>query len=123
MSDRQNRPSPRTDRCAANGFSLSTIRQSSATDAALIFRMNNVTSPVLGVFGELDSSTDASDATSNMRKVLSDAGHRDFMVKIFPNAGHSLGEMPANNRMASGVFETLRSWLLNRVHECYYASW
>lgn len=78
--------------------------------------LKNVTCPVLGVFGELDSSTDASDATSNMRKVLSDAGHTDFMLKIFPNAGHSLGEMPAKSRMAPGVFETLRSWLLNHVH-------
>lgn len=32
--------------------------------------LKNVTCPVLGVFGELDSSTDASDAASNMRKVL-----------------------------------------------------
>lgn len=78
--------------------------------------LKSVTCPVLGVFGELDSSTDASDATNNMRKVLADAGHSDFMVKIFPNAGHSLGEMPAKNRMAPEVFETLRSWLLNHVH-------
>jgi uncharacterized protein len=78
--------------------------------------LKNVTCPVLGMFGDLDTSTDASDATSNMRKVLTDAGHRDFTLKIFPNAGHSLGEMPAKSRMAPGVFETLRSWLLNRVH-------
>lgn len=78
--------------------------------------LENVTCPVLGVFGELDSSTDASDAASNMRKVFSGAGHVDFTVKIFPNAGHSLGEMPSKSRMAPGVFETLRSWLLNRVH-------
>ena len=78
--------------------------------------LKSVTCPVLGVFGELDSSTDATDAASNMRRVLSDAGHRDFTVKIFPNAGHSLGEMPLKSRMAPGVFETLRSWLLDRVH-------
>ena len=78
--------------------------------------LKDVTCPVLGVFGELDSSTDAPDATNNMRKVLSEAKHRDFTVKIFPNASHSLGEMPAKSRMAPGVFETLRSWLLDRVH-------
>lgn len=78
--------------------------------------LKSVTCPVLGVFGELDSSTDASGAASNMRKVLSGAGHRDFTIKIFPSAGHSLGEMPSKSRMAPGVFETLRSWLLSRVH-------
>ncbi|WP_161965651.1 alpha/beta hydrolase family protein [Steroidobacter cummioxidans] len=78
--------------------------------------LGNVTSPVLGVFGELDPLTDASDAASNMRKVLSGAGHGDFTIKIFPNAGHSLGEMPSGSRMAPGVFEMLRSWLLKRVH-------
>jgi pimeloyl-ACP methyl ester carboxylesterase len=78
--------------------------------------LQSVTCPVLGVFGELDPLTDASVAASNMRTALSGAGHGDFTVKIFPNAGHSLGEMPSKSRMAPGVFETLRSWLLNRVH-------
>jgi hypothetical protein len=50
-----------------------------------------------------------------MRKVLSDAGHSDFTLKILPNAGHSLSEMPSRSRMAPGVFETIRSWLLKRV--------
>ncbi|MGA8440009.1 MAG: alpha/beta hydrolase [Candidatus Sulfotelmatobacter sp.] len=77
--------------------------------------LKRVTCPVLGVYGELDQSTDASDAASNMRKVLAESGNRDFMVKVFPNAGHSLSEQPSGNRMAPGVFETLRSWLLRRV--------
>ncbi len=75
-----------------------------------------VTCPVLGVYGEMDQVTDASDASSTMRKVLAGSGNRDFMVKVFPNARHSLGEMPSGDRMAPGVFETLRSWLQKRVH-------
>lgn len=78
--------------------------------------LQDVTCPVLGVFGELDPLTDASRTASNMREALSAAGHGDFTIKIFPNAGHSLGELPSKSRMAPGVFETLRSWLLNRVH-------
>src|SRR5690349_1818549 len=78
--------------------------------------LKSATCPVLGVFGELDPLTDASNAATKMREALSGAGHRDFTIKIFPNAGHSLGEMPSNSRMAPGVFETLRSWLLKRVH-------
>jgi uncharacterized protein len=75
-----------------------------------------VTCPVLGVYGEMDQLTDASDASSTMREVLAESGNRDFMVKVFPNARHSLGEMPSGDRMAPGVFETLRSWLQKRVH-------
>jgi hypothetical protein len=47
--------------------------------------------------------------------VLSAAGHRDFTVKVIPNASHSLMEQPSGNRMAPGVFETLSTWLHDRV--------
>jgi hypothetical protein len=78
--------------------------------------LEQVQCPVLGVFGELDPLTPATRTAENMRRVLEKAGHRDFTLKIFPQAGHSLSELPAKNRMAPGVFETLRSWLLVRVH-------
>jgi pimeloyl-ACP methyl ester carboxylesterase len=77
--------------------------------------LKHVRCPVLGVFGELDPFTDAANASENMRRVLSEAGHRDFTIKVFPNAGHSLSVMPSKDRMAPGVFDTLRSWLLARV--------
>ncbi len=77
--------------------------------------LKKVTCPVLGVFGELDTSTSAQTAESNMRHALSEAGHKDFTLRIFPRASHSLAEMPSGNRMAPGVFETLRSWLLARI--------
>ena len=71
--------------------------------------------PVLGVFGELDPLTPAQRTTENMRKTLTEAGHKDFMLKIFPQVGHSLSELLEKNRMAPGVFETLRTWLLERM--------
>ncbi|HEU5136926.1 MAG TPA: alpha/beta fold hydrolase [Steroidobacteraceae bacterium] len=77
--------------------------------------LEKVTCPVLGVFGELDTATPAARTAENMRRVLTRAGHQDFMIRIFPNAGHSLSELPAKSRMAPGVFETLRSWLLTHV--------
>lgn len=76
--------------------------------------LGEVTCPVLGVFGELDTATPAHRTAENMRRVLTRAGHKDFTIKIFPNAGHSLSELPAKSRMAPGVFQTLRSWLLSR---------
>jgi len=77
--------------------------------------LKHVACPTLGVFGELDQSTDAPDAANSMREVLSVAGNRDVTVKVFPNANHSLAEMPSGARMAPGVFETLGSWLRRRA--------
>jgi hypothetical protein len=67
--------------------------------------------PVLGVFGEADILTPATRTSENMRRVLTQAGHEDFRLEVFPRAGHSLSEVPEGKRMAPGVFETLRSWL------------
>ena len=71
--------------------------------------------PVLGVFGELDPYTPAQRTKENMQRVLANAGHKDFTLKIFPKAGHSLSVLPEKNRMAPGVFGTLRTWLLART--------
>ena len=70
--------------------------------------------PVLGLFGGLDPLTPAQRTTENMRRVLTQAGHKDFTLRIFPGAGHSLSVLPHKDRMAPAVFETLRSWLLAR---------
>ena len=75
----------------------------------------DVKCPVLALYGDLDTSTDARKAAGNMRSVLSAAGHRDFTVKVIPNASHSLMEQPSGNRMAPGVFETLSTWLHDRM--------
>jgi uncharacterized protein len=77
--------------------------------------LKEVACPVLAVYGEADTSTQVSVAVQNMRRALAQSGNKDFTIKVFPNAGHSLAEMPSGNRMAPGVFETLRSWLLKRV--------
>jgi pimeloyl-ACP methyl ester carboxylesterase len=79
--------------------------------------LGRVTCPVLGVFGELDTATPAKRTAENMRRVLTQAGHTDFTIKVFPNAGHSLSELPSKSRMAPGLFETLRSWLHEHVGE------
>lgn len=77
--------------------------------------LQRVQCPVLGVFGELDPLTPAARTAEDMRRVLTQAGHKDFTLRIFPKSGHSLSELPDKNRMAPGVFETLRSWLLARA--------
>ncbi len=73
----------------------------------------NVKAPVLGVFGELDVSTEAPVAAENLRRALTAAGNRDVTVRIFPGADHSLS-VESGAGMAPDVFDTLRSWL--RAH-------
>lgn len=77
--------------------------------------LGQIRCPVLAVFGELDPITPAARAAENMRRAFEQAGHEDFTVRIFPRAGHSLSEVPDKRRMAPGVFDTLRSWLGERV--------
>jgi pimeloyl-ACP methyl ester carboxylesterase len=76
--------------------------------------LRNVKAPVLGVFGEVDVSTEAPVAAENLRRTLTEAGNDDVTVKIFPGADHSLS-VELGAAMAPGLFETLRSWLLARV--------
>lgn len=73
----------------------------------------HVKAPVLGVFGQVDVSTEAPVAAANMLATLSAAGNRDVTAKIFPDANHSLNT-PSGAGMAPGVFDTLRSWLRAR---------
>jgi pimeloyl-ACP methyl ester carboxylesterase len=77
--------------------------------------LKEVACPALAVYGGADTSTQVSVAVQNMRKALAQSANKDFTIKVFPNAGHSLSEMPSGSRMAPGVFETLRSWLLRHT--------
>jgi pimeloyl-ACP methyl ester carboxylesterase len=76
--------------------------------------LKNVRCPVLGIFGESDTSTEAPVAANNLQRVLTEAGNDDVTVQIVPGAGHSLSTA-SGDRMAPGVFDTLRSWLLARA--------
>lgn len=77
--------------------------------------LKKVSCPVLAVFGAKDPLTDASVAPNELRKALSEGGNEDVTIRVFPNAGHSLSEMPSGSRMAPGVFDTLRTWLHDHV--------
>ena len=77
--------------------------------------LKRVSCPVLGLWGQLDTSTDALIAERNMRATLREAGNKDVTLKIFPNANHALLEMPSANRMAPDVFATLRTWLARHI--------
>ena len=57
--------------------------------------LKGVSCPVLGLWGQLDTSTEALIAERNMRAVLREAGNKDVTLKIFPNAGWHGVRQPA----------------------------
>ena len=87
-----------------------------AWDHILVFdplpALADVEAPVLALGGDVDPLTAAEAAASAMEDALSG---RDFTARIFSNAGHSLMEEPGRARMVPGVFDTLRTWLRERV--------
>jgi pimeloyl-ACP methyl ester carboxylesterase len=80
----------------------------------------SVDCPVLAVFGALDTSTPARVSADNMRRILAASGNQNVTVKIFQNGNHPLmeaktggnAEKPKLGKMAPGVFDTLRTWLI-----------
>jgi pimeloyl-ACP methyl ester carboxylesterase len=75
--------------------------------------LGQVTCPVLGLFGQGDVLTDATEASNAMR--LRAGGNPDVTALVIPNASHSLMQTPARTGMAPGVFDTLRQWLPARL--------
>jgi pimeloyl-ACP methyl ester carboxylesterase len=54
--------------------------------------------PVLGLFGDKDTSTAVEASVAVMRKGLEGAGNKDLTIKIFPKANHSLAPSDTGGR-------------------------
>jgi pimeloyl-ACP methyl ester carboxylesterase len=82
--------------------------------------LSRIECPALSVFGHFDLSTDATTVPFTMRDGILAGSQQDVTVRVFPNASHSLMEklsfeQPSGDRMAPGVFDTLREWVATRV--------
>jgi uncharacterized protein len=81
--------------------------------------VSKVHCPVLGLFGELDTSTPANVAVANMQRALHGSGNADVTLRIIPSANHSLviartgaeEENQAAPGLAPAVFTIIRDWL------------
>lgn len=68
--------------------------------------------PVLAIFGENDNFINAIEDAKLYKKALNKAGNKHFVVKVFPNADHSLGQMENGvYRFTPGVFDLVVDWL------------
>ena len=81
--------------------------------------LKSIRCPVLGVFGERDTSTPATRSAANLRREVSAGGNRNVTVRVFKRANHPLmaartggpAEMPSLGTMAPGVFDAIRDWI------------
>jgi len=76
--------------------------------------------PVLGVFGEKDTSTPVKESISNMKRAFKRAGNKDYLLKVFPEADHALLYWPKDESthwpvLAEGVLDTMMNWVTSHV--------
>jgi pimeloyl-ACP methyl ester carboxylesterase len=84
--------------------------------------LQRVRTPTLALFGMLDRSVDSAHASATLRKHFAKAGMRDFTLRVYENAGHSLvvsqtgyEDQPALPlRYAPGYPEVMLDWLKQR---------
>ncbi len=74
--------------------------------------------PLLAIFGELDTPEGVKANVSAIRRIMDEAGRRDYTVKVYPNGAHNLQEVPPDNpsewvrrkRFPPGFFEMMVDW-------------
>jgi len=70
--------------------------------------LTKVKCPVLGIFGEADTSVPVEKSVYLYKKYLREAGNDSVTIKVFPNAGHTI---QIDDEYAPGYFETINTWL------------
>jgi dienelactone hydrolase len=79
--------------------------------------------PVLGIFGELDSSTPVKEVVSILGRALASRRNTDYAIRVFPNANHNImeaetgsdSELPRLKRFVPEYLDTMTDWLRSRV--------
>lgn len=72
--------------------------------------LTKVHCPVLAIFGEKDTSVPVNKSVAFYKQYLKVAGNEDVIIKIFPNASHTI---KVDGDFAPGYFETINTWLSN----------
>jgi pimeloyl-ACP methyl ester carboxylesterase len=75
--------------------------------------------PILAIWGELDPTFPPRVHKPGLEKLLVEAGHPDYTLLEFPNAGHGLEDTPPGKPsrgrgLADGYLETVGEWLKER---------
>ena len=83
--------------------------------------------PLLVLLGGQDKSTATVENAPLFERILSESGHPDYTVRVFPNGNHGLfetetgrfleDELPELTRLVPGYLETMSEWLETRILE------
>ena len=76
--------------------------------------LRKVHCPVLSVYGELDQLVPAQESADIWKTALREAGNRDVVIKIFPDAVHTITDVRTGLQVP-GFWTLQRDWLLKRV--------
>lgn len=78
--------------------------------------LRKLTVPALFLFGESDELVPVPKSVEVIRQTLTEIGNRDFTIKVFPGADHTIQmDSSGNGRsFAPGYLETMRQWLQTR---------
>jgi hypothetical protein len=69
------------------------------------------------MFGELDPNYPAQKSADITARALKEAGNKDFTVKIFPSANHSLQvRQPDGKLTGAPMGETETDWVIKRFN-------
>ena len=79
--------------------------------------------PVLGIFGELDSSTPVQQVVPILARALASRKNTDYAIKVFPKANHNIfeaetgsdSELPRLKKVVPEFLDTMTDWLRSRV--------
>lgn len=79
--------------------------------------------PVLGIFGELDSSTPVQQVVPILGKALASRPNTDYAITVFPKANHNImqavtgsdSELPKLDRFVPQYLDTMTNWLKTRI--------
>jgi pimeloyl-ACP methyl ester carboxylesterase len=79
--------------------------------------------PVLGIFGELDSSTPVQQVVPILGKALASRRNTDYAIRVFPKANHNImeaetgsdSELPRLKRFVPEYLDAMTDWLRSRV--------
>ena len=76
--------------------------------------LHKVHCPVLSVYGELDQLVPAQESADIWKTALKEAGNRDVVIKIFPDAVHTITDVRTGLQVP-GFWTLQRDWLLKHV--------
>jgi hypothetical protein len=85
--------------------------------------LKRLVSPLLAIFGGLDTPEGVKANVQGMSAALREGGHKGLVVKVFPNGRHNLMDMSGAapneyhrlTRFVPGFFDTMSSFILARV--------